>query len=346
MTDAALEYLCELVNELQIETLLVADEHLDSNSVLSLKANEHLTLLSNRFDLYITAKENNIACIFNDMDISNLGRKFDRILYRVSKEKAIVHHIINQAPNILTADGELILCGFKNEGIKTYISKAELYLGCKAELSKGERQLKIARFKPERLGELLDDRNYDQSSLIDAPDGFELYSKPGQFGWNKVDQGSLLLFEALKDFIHEQTEPPGSVLDLGCGYGLLSVLAWNAGAARIIATDNNAAAIDSCRKNFELHHIIGEVVADDCAASIHHQYDMVLCNPPFHKGFDTEKDLTEKFVRSASHHLKNSGTALFVVNQFIPIEQVAALHFKSIEVQKRNKSFKVVRLSS
>ena len=346
MTDIGLQYLCDLVNQQQSDTLLVADEHLDSTTLLSLKAHEQLTLLSNRYDVYIAATENNITCIFNDMDLSELNRKFDLILYRVSKEKAIVHHIINQAPAALKDHGQFILCGFKNEGIKTYISKAELYFGEKADISKGERQLKIARFNPHALGEALDDRDYKQLSQIEAPGKIEIFSKPGQFGWNKTDQGSLLLVDALKEFIHEQTEPPGNVLDLGCGYGLLSIMAWNLGAAKIIATDNNAAAIYSCRKNFQHHHIIGEVIADDCAASIHHQYDMVLCNPPFHRGFDTEKDLTEKFVRSASHHLKNSGTAFVVVNQFIPIEQIAALHFKCIEVEKQKKSFKVVRLSS
>ena len=48
----------------------------------------------------------------------------------------VVHHIINQAPKVLNPHGQLVICGYKNEGIKTYISKAESYLGTKASITR------------------------------------------------------------------------------------------------------------------------------------------------------------------------------------------------------------------
>ena len=345
MMDPALELLCSALSEYPGNRLLVADEQLDSKLLLSLKTMDNLSLLTNRYDVYQAATENNIRCVFNDMDISALEQAFDLIAYRVSKEKAIVHHIINQAPRHLKSKGNLLICGFKNEGIKTYITKAEQYLGCKAEVSKGERQLKLAEFTQQNLGEALDDRHYNETICIGEHRNLELFSKPGQFGWNKIDRGSELLIDAFAEQV-QQTQPPGTLLDLGCGYGYLSVMAWALGARQIVATDNNAAAVDSCQVNFDRHGINGEVIADDCAAGIHHQYDVVLCNPPFHKGFDTESDLTEKFIRSARHHLKNDGVAFVVVNQFIPVEAVAPAYFKCVEIVYRDKSFKVFKLSS
>jgi len=345
MMDPALELLCDSLTQFSGPRLLVADEHLDSSQLLNLKALPDLTLLTNRYDILQAANDCNIPCIFNDMDLGDCSQRFALIAYRVSKEKAVVHHVINQSVQHLSADGSLLLCGFKNEGIKTYISKTEQLTGCKAEESKGQRQLKLAQFEPQQLGEPLDDRQYRDTQVIGEQRGFALYSKPGQYGWNKIDTGSELLINAFAEQV-AQTHAPASVLDLGCGYGYLSVMAWALGAERIVATDNNAAAIASCQFNFSYHGINGEVIADDCAAGIHHQYDVVLCNPPFHRGFDTEQALTEKFLRSISNHLKKTGVAFVVVNQFIAVETLAPAYFRSIEMVYRDKSFKVFKLAS
>jgi 16S rRNA (guanine1207-N2)-methyltransferase len=346
MTDPALDLLCESFDEYTGSILLIADEHLDSNLLLSLKTLTNLTLLTNRIDINQAALDNNIPCVFNDMDLKALHTRYSVIAYRISKEKALVHHVINQAPHHLDDNGILLLSGFKNEGMKTYINKAENYFGCKATLSKGARQSKLAELTPTQIREPLDDREYEKTICIGEYRNCDFFSKPGQYGWNKFDKGSEQLVTVFADHIQGQTQAPSSLLDLGCGYGFLSVMAWSLGVKHIVATDNNAAALASCRYNFARHKIAGEVIDDDCAASIHHQYEAVLCNPPFHKGFDTEKDLTENFLRSARHHLKNDGVAFFVVNQFIPIESIAPAYFKSTETVFRDKSFKVFKLSS
>ncbi len=344
MTDAALIGFCEQLVATPGNKLLIADEHIDSHQLLNLKAIPNLTLISNRFDIAKDAEANNITCYFNDMNL-DLGTTYDLIAYRVSKEKAIVHHVINQAHRYLSNQGRLLLCGHKNEGIKTYISKTEALFGCKAQTSKGERQIKFAEFSLQQLGEPLDDRAYSNMTEINDARGLTLYSKPGQFGWSKVDQGSEMLVDALEEYLSVQVELPKSMLDLGCGYGYLSVSGWALGIPKIIATDNNAAAIASCRYNFAQHQINGDVIADDAAASIHKQFPLIVCNPPFHKGFDVEQELTLKFLKSAAHHLKKNGVAFFVVNQFIPLERIAVDNFKVIQTVRSNKSFKVLKLS-
>lgn len=345
MMDPALSLICEALETSSGSKLLIADENLDCNHLLALQGLEDLSLLSNRYDVYLSAQQSNIPCYFNDMDLKKLG-KFDTIAYRISKEKAIVHHVINQAAHHLNDQGTFIFCGHKNEGMKTYISKGEAYFGNKADVSKGERQMKLAQLTLSQMGEPLDDRQYEAITSIGSTYSLELFSKPGQYGWNKIDQGSKMLVHALEQHIKEYSDAPKHFLDLGCGYGYLSLSAWALGAKHITATDNNAAALRCAEYNFNHHKINGEVITDHCAASIHHQYNMVLCNPPFHKGFETDTDLTEKFLKSAKHHLKTSGHALFVVNQFIPLETLAATHFKSIDLLEKDHGFKVIRLSS
>jgi 16S rRNA (guanine1207-N2)-methyltransferase len=70
----------------------------------------------------------------------------------------------------------------------------------------------------------------------------------------------------------------------------------------------------------------------------------VICNPPFHQGFDVEAELTTRFLQAARDRLARNGTALFVVNQFIPLERKAQPLFKSVHEICRARGFKVIAL--
>ena len=173
----------------------------------------------------------------------------------------------------------------------------------------------------------------------------DFYSKPGLFGWQKVDQGSGFLIEQLPSVITRLHREPGSTLDLGCGYGYLGIMTARLLQAKISAVDNNIAAVAACRKNFQSLAIDGEVFCDDCGSSLIPGFDWILCNPPFHQGFDVESELTRKFIASSHRLLKPGGNALFVVNAFIGLERMAANLYDRVEVIANNKSFKVLMLS-
>jgi 16S rRNA (guanine1207-N2)-methyltransferase len=264
------------------------------------------------------------------------------LVYRVSKEKALVHHLINQAAMQLPDGAQLWLCGGKQEGILTYIDKATTVFGPLASESKGDGATRLACFRRDTgLSGHLDDRDYGTLRPTVTDNDLSWFSKPGQFGWEKIDAGSRMLVTHLP-----ACAPLGATLDLGCGYGYLSLNAAKAGASRIVATDNNAAAVASCRHNLAQSGAVAEVIADDCGATLTGPFDTVLCNPPFHQGFSTRGDLTDRFLQAARRLLAPRGQALFVVNQFIPLEQKAQPWFAGINVLERDRSFKVVRLSA
>lgn len=329
--------------------LLIADENLRDAPLSSLPAGA--AVLTNRFDIYRQGRADGLETIYSDYDFSPLEPgSLDQVIYRVSKEKPVVHHIINHAKGLLKKGGELLMAGSKNEGIKTYAKKIEPVYGNRAQVSKqGELYLVTARSDGGVAAQLLDDKNYAtlraEPSLQVAGGGVTFYSKPGLFGWNKIDPGSALLVSCLEGFLQRFEETPRSILDLGCGYGYLSIMAQRLlPDALFTATDNNAAAILACRKNFDYHAVGGEVIADDCAESISQKFDAVLCNPPFHQGFGNEHKLTDRFIRSAHRLLRTGGMALFVVNRFIPLERKSAAVFSSTALIAETKSFKVIVL--
>jgi len=334
--------------------LLIADENLIDIPFSSLGS--AVQVLSNRFDIAHQAQLAHCNCLFNDFDFSVFASaRFKRVVYRVSKEKPVAHHIINHALRLLTDDGELILLGAKNEGIKTYASKAAVYFNSRAAVAKHGNNYLATTCKDTRSTSDAEKRllalktPYESLAPVIACNDLKLYSKPGLFGWNKIDRGSALLARHLSDFFAGFEKPPETLLDLGCGYGYLSLMAAQTQAEnslKIVASDNCAAAIIACRKNFDAFKIAGEVIADDCASGITKTFDALLCNPPFHQGFKTDSRLTQKFIQSAAQHLKHAGRALFVVNQFVPLEKLAQSTFSHRETIIESDGFKLVVLSN
>lgn len=348
MIDHPFQLLAKKINQADdgLRALWVVDENIGAAEIATVKPGDYLQVITNRCDVYSAIKAAGFSVRLNDYDFSSVpASSLDVIYYRVSKEKAVVHHIINAASKRLREGGELLLAGYKNDGIKTYLDKAAGLLG---EIGKKQRGSKTATMAATLCrggdGELLDDKGYSTLSSL-VFDGVEFVTKPGIFGWNKIDQGSQLLVDQLANEVALMGRKPQTIVDLGCGYGFISVMASRMVNAGFIASDNNMAASSACTENFRQHGISGSVIVDDCAAGIQLDADMVLCNPPFHQGFDVEGQLTEKFLLASRRLLSRNGVALFVVNRFIPLERKAKKLFSRVETIADNGRFKVVRLS-
>ncbi|WP_062067071.1 methyltransferase [Cellvibrio sp. OA-2007] len=325
----------------------------DENALNTLPAalhQEQLLVLTNRWDVAEQAKTRGFTTEFNDFDCSAItDNSLDKIFYRISKEKPIVHHLLNQAWRCLKPGGQLLLAGYKNEGTKTYIEKIAKLMGCgkNSEKNGPVYSAVLSKYTEYDSTQLLDDNDYRQPRAIAQDSNLILLSKPGLFGWNKVDAGSALLIEQLKHLSPPAT-PFTCCVDLGCGYGYLTMAAAKLDICQNIShwvlTDNNAAALQLAQQNLLNNQLAGEVVAADAGKGIHTKADLLLCNPPFHQGFGIDGDLTDKFLHSAKHLLAPHGVALFVVNQFIPLERKAAPLFSQIKLVLDNGSFKVIQL--
>lgn len=325
-------------------TILVADENCLDFPFGSLDANAQV--LSNRCDVAANASAVGLFSEFSDYAFSHWpATSVDQVVYRISKEKPVVHHIANQAVKVLKQDGTFWLIGGKQEGIKSIAKSVGKLFDSTVEVSKQGQTYLVRIRKNSASGIQLDDRNYDELRQIFAISDKPVMSKPGLFGWNKIDSGSELLAGYLPRFA--EPLPKNRILnllDLGCGYGYLGLMANAVAKFAITATDNCAAAIIACKRNFNIHDVNGKVLADDCAVTIDSEFDVILCNPPFHQGFQEERKLTEKFLGNTSRLLARNGRALFVVNQFVPLETLAKPFFSDARVPIRTKAFKLVEL--
>lgn len=345
MLDPAAQWLLEQMHHRDsAQSLWCADEHsvelLASLGPWPTKP----ALLTNRYDVFSQAEPLGFQAEFNDFDFSSHGdQSLQQVFYRISKEKPLVHHIINEAHRVLAPGGTLFLCGQKNEGIKTYADKAARLFTSPSNLKKNGPIYSAMLERQLGQGPTLDDKDYRQARLIIEQDNLRVFSKPGLFGWNKVDRGSEFLIEHLPSALEALAEPPRAMLDLGCGYGYLTLMSRELPLQHRVLTDNNAAAVHMAALNCRDNGLDAEVIAADCGDQLQERFDLILCNPPFHQGFSVNDDLTQRFLSATQRLLNASGIAVFVVNAFIPLERLAAPSFHST-VLGNNGRFKVLQL--
>jgi len=348
MIDQASRWLFDTIQQFATaDSLWFADENCLSLVTSDATFSVSPRIISNRFDVAQGAIKKGLPVSFNDFDSSALtSQSVDFIFYRISKEKPVVHHVINEAARLLKDSGQLFLCGEKNEGIKTFIDKAARFFNDSVSAKKQGSLYHAALTRQNTINQelALDDQHYSQLRQVSAANDFTWLSKPGVFGWNKIDEGSAMLAQQALNLLKSRDTAEETLLDLGCGYGYLTLATATFPFRTRTLTDNNAAALLAAQAN--CINLCADIIPGDAGDALKPSFDVILCNPPFHQGFDADGDLTDKFLASAHRLLSKKGVALFVVNQFIPLERKAASHFASIiSIEKRN-GFHIIALAS
>jgi 16S rRNA G1207 methylase RsmC len=161
---------------------------------------------------------------------------------------------------------------------------------------------------------------------------------PGVFSRGELDAGTRALVETMVIRLGD------TVLDLGCGCGVVGAVAART-ARRVVLVDHSAAALGACRATLELNGVTNaEILASDCAGAVRdRRFDVVATNPPFHQGLGVEFDVAQQFVRDAARVLVKEGGRLFLVaNRFIRYERVMGALFSQVKTAYEDKRFRVL----
>lgn len=322
--------------------LLIADESFDLTGI---NARENIRYITNRKDI-----ANDLKAIGFDGNLSDFileeteDNSLDFILFRLNKSKVLTNYLLEQTARILKEGGSLVLTGNNQEGIKSVIKHAEK-MGELAELELLGKGLRYARIIKKEGYEIdLGGEEYRELVFIeDYEQDIEFVSKPGIYGYKKIDEGSRFLAETLNN---DPFSLEGKVLDLGCGFGYLAAsIGRNPKIDTLIATDCNVASVVLCDHNLQTLGIEATVTLDDCGAELDDRsFDRIVCNPPFHQGFGTSKALTIKFVENTKRLLRRKGIAYFVVNKFLAVEEVCHEHYVKCTELTANNHFKILML--
>ena len=176
-------------------------------------------------------------------------------------------------------------------------------------------------------------------TLFQSARGFDLrlQTQAGVFAHRELDEGSRLLIEAMR------VSPTARVLDWGCGYGAIGIVAAKLAARGYVTlVDVDIRATRLTERNLELNGVdnaevvLGDGVHDLPAKT---RFDVILSNPPTHSGREVLDDL----VASAYKALRPRGQLYLVINRLLSLRREVEAVFGNTEAVARHKGFVVIR---
>lgn len=165
---------------------------------------------------------------------------------------------------------------------------------------------------------------------------FSFYSDNGVFCKEHLDFGSRLLLENIP-----WNDVYGSILDVGCGYGPIGIIASKITNSSVTMCDVNRRALHLAKMNAKENNVDLVILESNCYQNIDGKFNTIITNPPIRAG----KKIVYEILFGAKEHLDNNGTLYLVIHK----DQGAKSLIKdlgemyNVQILEKNKGFFVIK---
>ena len=175
------------------------------------------------------------------------------------------------------------------------------------------------------------DFNYNGSS-------FSFVSDNGVFSKDKIDYGSRLLV----DTYLKNKKDIKSFLDVGSGYGFISIVLAKFLNIAGVAVDVNRRALKLAEENAKLNKVSVSFKESNIYECISDSFDLIITNPPIRAG----KKVVLDILTGAINHLNSDGELWFVIRKDQGAKSIAKELEKlyKLEIKEKNKGFFIFKL--
>jgi 16S rRNA G1207 methylase RsmC len=259
------------------------------------------------------------------------------ILLRIPKSLAYLEYQLAQISAAAKPNTQIIATGMVKNLPKTVFALFERYLGpvTTSLAQKKARLLFCKSAKPPQKSKY-------PLTWTTPEQGWQLTDHANLFCLGKLDIGTRFLLGNM---------PKGdfqSVIDLGCGNGLLSLEALRQYPnAQVLGVDESYMAVGSARGNVIANRPDDanrtQFSQDNCLESQPCcMADLILCNPPFHQQNVISTHIAAQMFKDAHRCLAPGGTLCVVANRHLPYQGLLKKYFGGFKVLASNPKFVIL----
>lgn len=247
------------------------------------------------------------------------------------------------AADAVRPGGRVLICGANAEGGKSAVKDAADLIGAPQWSGYREKHRMAIFPRTEVLSPPWASKpgiapdSWEPFAIQTPVGGLALHTQAGVFAGAKLDAGTRLLLE------HLQVEPNAQVLDVGCGVGVIGIVAAKLGA-QVMMTDANLLAVQAAAHNAAALGVDAEVLASNVYQHLgERRFDVIVSNPPFHRGKQVDLTVANAIISGAAARLNPGGSLLLVANAFLAYGKQMAQVFPQVETIAATPQFHVLR---
>lgn len=268
------------------------------------------------------------------------GEPPDRILLFLPKGKELLAMTAAQAAALAAPETRLLVVGANRGGIRSAPAGMERSWGLPLKIDAARHCALLESRKPDPAARTFRLEEWESRWEMEwRSHRLRLVSLPGVFSHGRLDDGTARLLPHLPDRGWDRA------LDVGCGCGILAAaLATARPEAEIELVDSHVLAVEAASRTMAANgRPQTRVLASDLLSELEGPYDLIVSNPPFHTGLQTEHGITRRLVEQAATHLGTRGALWLVVNRFLPVPALLEERFARVTTPHLDGRYRVLR---
>lgn len=273
------------------------------------------------------------------------------VLLKIPKTTALLEQQLIELQSRVSTSTRIIAAGKATLIQKSTLALFEKYLGV-TTTSLAKKKARLVFCQPS--GSQSHQSPYPTIWFTDKP-RFEISNFANVFARQQLDVGARFMLENLSKLSKLANMDNKTVIDLGCGNGVLGLHILNLYKhTKVVFVDESYMAVASAKKNIFANlpekASQSEFIVDNCLdtftkTSQFSEVDIVLCNPPFHQQNAITDHIAWQMFKDAKSVLKKGGQLFVVGNRHLDYPNKLKRLFGSATTVATNQKFSILSVT-